>query len=459
MTKIEWCRGEDGAEGKTWNPVTWCTKVSAGCKNCYAEGVANRFWGDRKFTDVRTHADRLDEPLRWRKPRRVFVNSMSDLFHEYVPDEFIDRVFAVMSLAPQHTFQVLTKRPRRMREYVRSRTAEQCLLAADEGRARGVMAEEPRLSFFARALLGSINGGVSKRDWPLPNVWLGVSCEDQKSADERIPLLLRTPAAVRFLSCEPLIGPVDLAGWGAAIVADDFHAAQPATWDGYQWPEWVPAEERRQIEKFWSVQDGRGPRGWIENQRTNRTPASGARVGVTLANGGWGTVVPALSPLAVKRGRWLHSWNNVGRVITDDGETICASAGFGPSWLERWLQADGKYRHQLHWVIAGGESGPGARPCDVAWIRSIVEQCKAAGVAAFVKQLGARPHGSDAMKAHADRNQRLATPRHGPATQQDADDLHELIAAAGMRLSDRKGGDPSEWPSDLRVREFPEVRP
>jgi protein gp37 len=128
----------------TWNPVTGCSKVSAGCKNCYAEDVAARFWATqypelrevveekdscgypvkvtlsrkRCFTDVMTHEDRLDQPLRWRKPRRVFVNSMSDLFHEDVPDAFIDRVFAVMALAPQHTFQILTKRAERMRDYM-----------------------------------------------------------------------------------------------------------------------------------------------------------------------------------------------------------------------------------------------------------------------------------------------------------------------------------------------------
>jgi protein gp37 len=122
----------------TWNPVTGCSKVSPGCAHCYAEGVAARFWKTqypsmppreltvdsvrhgrpREFTDVMTHEDRLDQPLRWKKPRKVFVNSMSDLFHEDVPDDFIDKVFAVMALAPQHTFQILTKRAARMRDYL-----------------------------------------------------------------------------------------------------------------------------------------------------------------------------------------------------------------------------------------------------------------------------------------------------------------------------------------------------
>jgi protein gp37 len=172
-SSIEWT-------DKVWNPVTGCTKVSQGCKHCYAEGIAGRFFAKqyppnadgspRKFTDVRCHEERLDAPLHWRKPARIFVNSMSDLFHPDVPVEFIDRVFAMMALSPQHTFQVLTKRPQRMRE------------------------------FFAGAGRG---GGVF-------NAWLGVSVEDQATADARIPLLLQTPAAVRWISYEPALGPLDV---------------------------------------------------------------------------------------------------------------------------------------------------------------------------------------------------------------------------------------------------------
>lgn len=109
-SKIEWTE-------KTWNPVTGCTKVSQGCKNCYAETIANRFWKDRKFTDVQCHADRLEQPLHWRKPTMVFVNSMSDLFHEDVPFEFIKQVFGIMHHCQKHTFQVLTKRPERALEF------------------------------------------------------------------------------------------------------------------------------------------------------------------------------------------------------------------------------------------------------------------------------------------------------------------------------------------------------
>ncbi len=166
----------------TWNPVTGCTKVSQGCKHCYAEREwarlsanpkATAYYG-RDFTDVACHEDRLGQPLRWSKQRLIFVNSMSDLFHEDVPDEFIDLVFSVMALAERHTFQVLTKRPERMRDYMTVH--------------------------------------VDQRDSALhiANVWLGVSIEDQATADERIPLLLQTPAAVRWVSAEPLIGPIDM---------------------------------------------------------------------------------------------------------------------------------------------------------------------------------------------------------------------------------------------------------
>jgi len=159
MSKIEWT-------GKTWNPITGCTKVSPGCAQCYAENIANRFWGDRKFSDVQFHPDRLEKPLKWRNPRLVFVNSMSDLFHPKVTDGQIDSIFNVMATTPRHTYQVLTKRPERMLE-------------------------------------------LCGKKVPLPNVWLGVSVESQEYVP-RIELLRQTPAAVRFVSCEPLLGKIDL---------------------------------------------------------------------------------------------------------------------------------------------------------------------------------------------------------------------------------------------------------
>jgi protein gp37 len=263
-SKIEWTDA-------TWNPVTGCTKVSQGCKNCYAERLwpkleaAERMrehWEWRKvaprpFTTVRCHTERLEAPLRWRKPRRIFVNSLSDLFHEDVPDIFIERIFAVMSCAENHTFQVLTKRPERMQRFMVSR---------------------PRDSMKPNQVV--INSELDAADihysvpWPLPNVWLGVSVEDQATADERIPLLLQTPAAVRFISAEPLLGPIDLLKWK------------------------IPGHQ----------------------------------------------VARALS--------------------------------------------SGKGEPCLHWVIAGGESGPHARPTHPDWIRSLRDQCAGAGVAFFFKQWG-----------------------------------------------------------------------
>jgi protein gp37 len=243
-SKIEWTDA-------TWNCVTGCTKVSPGCDHCYAETFAERWRGTpghhfENGFDVQIRPERLRLPLTWRKPKRVFVNSMSDVFHEAVPDEFIDRMFAVMADTPQHTYQVLTKRHARMRSY-----------------------------------LG--------RTWPdpLPNVWVGVSAEDQKWADIRVSALVETPAAVRFVSAEPLLGQVDFRG-------------------------------------------------------------------------------------------------------------LC-------QWLD--------------WVIVGGESGPGARPMDLAWARWIAEQCADSDTACFVKQLG---------------------------------------SGLGRQLgAGPKGGDWDAWPDDLRIREFP----
>lgn len=198
-TKIEWTRSDDGTPGATWNPVTGCTKLSPaspGCQNCYASTFAERFRGapghyfERGF-DVQLRPDKLALPLRWTKPRKVFVNSMSDLFHDKVPDEYIAEVFAVMACAYQHTFQLLTKRHGRMRS----------LLSSDEFIS---MVDRESIAYDRSPL------GHRQISWPLRNVWLGVSAEDQKRADLRIPALLDTPAAVRFVSGEPLLGPIEL---------------------------------------------------------------------------------------------------------------------------------------------------------------------------------------------------------------------------------------------------------
>ena len=172
-TKISWT-------DESWNPVTGCTPVSEGCAHCYAKRMAGRFGGD--FSTVTLHPDRLEIPLRWRKPRMVFVPSMGDLFHEDVDDFFITQVFGVMAQASQHTFQVLTKRPERMRNWVRQQTAWLESIANTFGRP-----------------------GIAE---VMPHIWLGVSVENQARADERYAFLRDTPAAVRFYSIEPLLGPI-----------------------------------------------------------------------------------------------------------------------------------------------------------------------------------------------------------------------------------------------------------
>lgn len=199
MTKIEWVKNADGSSGQTWNPITGCTKISPGCKNCYAETMAKRLkamglpqyqgvignngkWNGR----IEFVKSALEKPLKRRKPMTYFVNSMSDMFHENVTDRWLSEIWFTMALCKQHTFQILTKR-------------------AD------VMAQK------MPALIDHY--GI------LPNVWLGVSVENQQMSDERIPFLVRTPAVVKFLSLEPLLGPINLEDLA-------FEAAGPK-WAGY----------------------------------------------------------------------------------------------------------------------------------------------------------------------------------------------------------------------------------
>jgi protein gp37 len=342
MTTIEWTDA-------TWNPVRGCSRVSAGCDHCYAMGQAHRFSGPyqpyegltvlRPKTAKRPGVDwsgvarlapgMLEQPLKWRKPRRVFVNSMSDLFHPSLPFPEIAAVFGVMAATPRHTFQVLTKRPERAREFFNwliqlERAELSCLSVATRIRYR--------IGGHARTYSGRLDALHPERgpeDWPLPNVWLGVSVEDQATADERIPLLLECPAALHFVSYEPALGPVDF----------------------------TPFLHDSDCLEFKSV----GPR-------------------------------------------------------------------------ELCICSEPREDH-LDWVIVGGESGNSARPFDVQWARSTVEQCRAAGVACFVKQLGGRPK-FDQTEGYA-----------------------RVIRGDAVTFKDKKGGDWDEWPEDLRVREFPKVAP
>lgn len=229
-SKIEWTDA-------TWNPTVGCSLVSPGCTNCYAMKVAARmeaisiaherdhggdpgplehYRGTTQHTrggpvwtgTVRPAFGVLEKPLRWKRPRRIFVNSMSDLFHDSVEDEWIDKVFAVMAMSTQHTFQLLTKRPERMRDYLRSKAPK-----GDASIAR-------QINSFHHSL-GDRRGIL---ELPLFNVWLGVSIENQAAANERVECLVQTPAAVRFVSAEPLLGPIDLTNlqipraWGSGLL-------------------------------------------------------------------------------------------------------------------------------------------------------------------------------------------------------------------------------------------------
>lgn len=401
-SKIEWTDA-------TWNPTRGCTCVSPGCKYCYAMKIAARFSGPGlayqglakmhpkaggQWTGkVRLVDDQLDAPLRWTKPRRIFVNSMSDLFHEALSPEQIAEVFAVMYLAPRHTFQVLTKRASRMRDVLN-----------DPGFYRLVLrAAEPLRQRFKR-----INVGISDpTKFPAPWVRLGVSVENQPYADERLPALRATPAGTRFVSCEPLLEETDL----RLEERSPWHDQVLGSWRKMDWPDWVPSALRSEIEQFWSFHGG--PEGWLACQDGNgsgvpwlRRPAFGARGQYRVVGPGNTTVV----------GRYVHAWNNIGRVVTDDGRVEVVSGA--------------ECKLDIDWVIVGGESGRGARLFDIEWARSIIRQCRAAGVACFVKQLGAVPFQNGAG----------------------------VGVSVEMELKSAKGGDMAEWPADLRVRQFPEVR-
>lgn len=255
QTTIEWAT-------HTWNPVTGCTPVSEGCANCYARRMAQRLRGRYGYPEdepfrVTLRPDRLEEPLKVKKPSRIFVCSMGDLFHDDVGYSIVN-IFDVMSATPQHTYLLLTKRPERIRSLFR------------------------------------LNGPLLSSE-PLPNVWLGVTAENQARADERIPILLQIPAAVRFVSIEPMLGPVDL---------------------------------------------------------TN----------ITLGSNG-------------------HGLDFALNAVT--------------GWLTGYIEATNRPKvhrndqyHALDWVIAGGETGPGARPMHSDWVRSLRDQCSAAGVPFHFKQWG-----------------------------------------------------------------------
>ena len=312
-THIEWTDA-------TWNIVTGCSVVSPGCTNCYAMRLAGTRLRDHPSRQgltvaskagpvwngqVRFNAEWLAQPLRWAKPRRIFVAAHGDLFHEEVPFGWVMRILEVMYRTPQHTYQILTKRPDRMREFFRlwsdvneaedwdfkgAQGPEAVRAAHSSGRGQlfadmlEAMGKPPpgcAYPFFDWA------GGMSRYEDVLPNVWLGVSVEDQARANEQIPLLLETPAAVRWISAEPLLGPVSIA-------------------------------------------------------------------------------------------EWLESWcASCRRPLIGGGHFVGRACGTCHDITAR-----------LDWVVAGGESGAGARPMHPDWARQLRDQCAAAGVPFLFKQWG-----------------------------------------------------------------------
>lgn len=270
-TSIEWTDA-------TWQPITGCAIVSPGCTNCYAMKLAGtrlRNLPSRKGLTVQTKAgpvwngkvrlneEWLTQPLTWRRPRKIFVCAHGDLFAEGVPDEWIDRVFAVMALCPQHTFQVLTKRPARMREWFEELWQPtpaqriECpglppfdMPAQAEGDDRHERVYQAAGEFLDLDTVSdrfwNPDGSRKWPGWPLPNVWLGVSAEDQRRADERVPDLLATPAAVRFVSAEPLLGPIDFTRLDLGIKRTQGYGDRRIEWDALSgWERQYPADSVR----------------------------------------------------------------------------------------------------------------------------------------------------------------------------------------------------------------------
>lgn len=381
----------------TWNPITGCAVVSPGCTNCYAMKLAGTrlkhhpsragLTRDTKAGpvwngEVRLNEDWLLQPLQWKRPRHIFVCAHGDLFAEQVPDAWIMRVLFVMGQAPQHIFQVLTKRPERMRAFFR-KWADMKPASIDDLCTAQTPDEVRKLYDCGRGhlfadMLESMGtpppgcgyplfdwmGGMA--NWPdaLPNVWLGVSVEDQARADERIPVLLDTPAAIRWISDEPMLGRVDLRAW----LPNAWKCkGEKRPWSSFDWPKWVPEETRNQVMSFWSNAYGRDPNDWMRGALENGQPPLGT----------FGTYKLLDAKQSPIEGRFVPAWNNIGRVVTDSGEVRCVSAGLYQSHPPR-----------LDWVVAGGESGPDARAMHPDWPRALRDQCAAAGVAFFFKQWG-----------------------------------------------------------------------
>ena len=443
MTGIQWTQ-------EVWNPTTGCDRVSPGCDHCYAMTMAKRLkgMGQAKYQrdgDPKTsgpgfglavHPDALDLPLHWLKPRKVFVNSMSDLFHDSVPDEFIGSVFDVMARTPRHTYQILTKRHGRMRSLLNRWAKDDWTWRRYDG-----------------LWCGPVKG-------PLPNVWLGVSVEDQHWADIRIPVLIETPAAVRFVSAEPLLGPIDLSRWLRGNVSEDargeFALDDQERREGFQErldvgdaPDHprayglpsvplnavvVPSDMAthlplQPVDDFGSgAVDGHARGGHSADAMAHAEIAFPVQEARDVAEGG--RIAGHPDRLAKQAGAGAAEWPPIGSEAPLHSRTRGSVSGGdlsdgSPGGVRSLNLGDGQFDsthnpHCINWLIVGGESGSGARPMELSWARSLIRQCREAGTAVFMKQVGS-------------------------------------VAAARelSLLADRKGGDWDHWPPDLCVREFP----
>ena len=421
LTKIEWCHGIKARyqgetverQGYTWNPMRGCSPESTGCLNCYAGSLATRFSGvggafegyaERHRTgrggaawtgkvDLLTH--KLADPLKVRKPGAIFVNSMSDLFHESLTFEEIAAVVGVMAATPWHLHMTLTKRAARMREWFE-------WVAPGDPQARCLSST---MDYFGHNLLDTDRHRASivacqSREWPLPNWRIGVSAEDQQRWDERVPELLRCPAAFRFVSCEPLLSGIGLlplldAQSGATHGGSSQDAGQSG--GGHQKPERHPQDSssrNRQREEDEARSEG---------GREHPVEGYGAASGADSPVGG-GSADDASGNCQDLR---HHAERGVGH---RDRESLGTSGRY--SSMSKTERKRRVRLNAIHQIIVGGESGHGARPCRLEWIDSLVEQCRNTEVKVFCKQHGSNPINGE---------------------------FH------GLGYKDKKGGEPREW--------------
>lgn len=340
MTKIEWT-------DKTWNPIIGCSHISPACDHCYAEKMAFRLAHNPATSVYRDVVDvvdgkwngltqlvesALEKPLHWRKPRRVFVGSMTDLFHNDTPFKWIDKVFAVMAMTPHITYQILTKRPERMREYLASEHLVSRWFNSGHVLSKSGRTQKEQTNWYHLAWRV-----LRDEETVLPNLWLGVTVENQEQADKRIPILLDTPAAVRFVSIEPMLGPVNL-----------------ARYLGYEWD---------------------CSCGWAGLNTDISCPKC-------YAHGDWGPIDDEERAQCPEcKHIFYPNWDH--NVCPECGqESVCGGCDDERSW---WPTA-------LDWVICGGETGPNARPMYKEWVHSLRDQCTESGTPFFFKKWGSFPH-------------------------------------------------------------------